>query len=327
MKPFEYTRAESPDSAVKSLSEKPSARYLGGGTNLLDLMKDEIESASEIVDLTRLDLAAISVTEDGISLGALAKNSDTANHELVRKNYPLLSQAILSAASAQIRNMATNGGNMLQRTRCYYFYDKAMPCNKREPGSGCGAMNGLNELQAIFGASEKCVATHPSDMAVALAALDASVLTKKSDGTGRSIPFADFHRLPGDTPEKDNNLEPGELILSIEVPKNNFAKNSYYLKVRERASYAFALVSVATAMEIADGKIKDVRIALGGVAHKPWRAVKAEDFLKGKEATEENFGKAAAMEMADAEPLEHNAYKVELGTRAMIRALKKSAKI
>jgi len=327
MKPFEYTRAESPDAAVKTLSGKPAARYLGGGTNLLDLMKDEIEDASDLVDLTRLDLAAIKETEDGISLGALAKNSDTANHELVRKNYPLLSLAILSAASAQIRNMATNGGNMLQRTRCYYFYDKAMPCNKREPGSGCGAIGGLNELHAIFGASDKCVAIHPSDMAVALAALDAKVLTKKTDGTGRTIAFSDFHRLPGDTPEKDNTLEPGELILSIEVPKNNFAQNSYYLKVRERASYAFALVSVAAAMELADGKIKDVRIALGGVAHKPWRATKSEDFLNGKEPTEANFEKAAALEMADAEPLEHNAYKVELGTRAIVRALKKSAKI
>ena len=327
MKPFEYTRADSPDAAVKTLSEKPSARYLGGGTNLLDLMKDEIESASDIVDLTRLDLGAIQETEGGISLGALAKNSDTANHELVRKNFPLLSQAILSAASAQIRNMATNGGNMLQRTRCYYFYDRAMPCNKREPGSGCGAMDGLNELQAIFGASDKCVATHPSDMAVALAALDAKVVTKKTDGSSRTIPFADFHRLPGDTPEKDNNLEPGELILSIEIPKNNFAENSYYLKVRERASYAFALVSVAAAMELSEGTIKEVRIAMGGVAHKPWRALKAEEFLKGKAPTEENFNKAAGAEMAQAQPLEHNAYKVELGTRAIVRALKKSAKI
>ncbi len=327
MKPFEYTRAESPEAAVKTLSGKPSARYLGGGTNLLDLMKDEIESASDIIDLTRLDLSEIKEIEGGISLGATAKNSDTANHELVRKNFPLLSQAILSAASAQIRNMATNGGNMLQRTRCYYFYDKAMPCNKREPGSGCGAIGGLNSLNAIFGASEKCIATHPSDMAVALAALDAKVLTKKTDGTGRTIDFHDFHRLPGETPEKDNNLEPGELILSIEIPKNNFAQNSYYLKVRERASYAFALVSVAAAVELNGGKIKDVRLALGGVAHKPWRATKAEDFLKGKEATEVNFNEAAAIEMAAAEPHEHNAYKVELGQRAIVRALKKSAKI
>ncbi len=327
MKPFEYTRAESPDTAVKTLSEKPSARYLGGGTNLLDLMKDEIESASDLVDLTRLDLTEIKETENGISLGALAKNSDTANHELVRKNFPLLSQAILSAASAQIRNMATNGGNMLQRTRCYYFYDKAMPCNKREPGSGCGAIGGLNELHAIFGASDKCVAIHPSDMAVALAALDAKVITKKTDGSDRTIDFTDFHRLPGDSPERDNNLEAGELIVAIEVPKNNFAGNSYYLKVRERASYAFALVSVAAAMELSEGEIRNVRIALGGVSHKPWRAKKAEEFLQGKAPTEEHFEEAAAMEMAAAEPLEHNAYKVELGTRAIVRALKKSAKI
>ncbi len=223
--------------------------------------------------------------------------------------------------------MATNGGNLLQRTRCYYFYDTAMPCNKREPGSGCGAMEGLNELHAIFGASDKCVAIHPSDFAVGLAALDAKVRVKKTDGTERTIEFTDFHRLPGDTPEKDNTLEPGELILAIEVPKNNFAKNSYYLKVRERASYAFALVSVAAAMELTGDKIEDVRLAMGGVAHKPWRATKAEDFLRGKAATEDNFEQAAEAEMAAAEPLEHNAYKIELGKRAIVRALKKASKV
>ncbi len=327
MKPFKYTRAESPGAAVKSLSGNPTARYLGGGTNLLDLMKDDIQSASAIVDLTRLDLSVIKETENGISLGATAKNSDTANHPLVRKNFPLLSQAILSAASAQIRNMATNGGNLLQRTRCYYFYDTAMPCNKRAPGSGCGAIGGLNENHAIFGASDKCVATHPSDMAVALAALDAKVMTLRSDGTSHLIPIQALYRLPGETPEIDTSLEAGEMIISIEIPNNNFAKNCYYLKVRERASYAFALVSVAAALEVVDGKIIKARVAMGGVAPMPWVAQKALSSLKGKEPTEENFTKAADAEMASAEPLEHNAYKVELGRRAIVRALKKAAKI
>ena len=325
MRSFEYTRAESPEAAVKSMAAKPQGRFLGDGTNLLDLMKDDIESASDLIDLTRLDLTAITETADGLSLGALAKNSDTGNHELVRKNYPLLSQAIFAVASAQIRNMATNGGNILQRTRCPYFYDTAMPCNKREPGSGCGAVEGLNRMHAIFGASEKCVATHPSDMAVALAALDAKVRVKTPAGEERVIPFSEFHRLPGDQPERDNTLEHGELIVAIELPKNRFKDHSYYLKVRDRASYAFALVSVAAALEMDGGSIKAVRLAMGGVSHKPWRALKAEEFLKGKEPTEENFTAAADAEMAEAKPLEHNAYKVELGRRAIVRALQKAA--
>ncbi|MEZ0389943.1 MAG: xanthine dehydrogenase family protein subunit M [Verrucomicrobium sp.] len=324
MKLFEYSRATSADEAVKTIAARPSGRYLAGGTNLLDLMKDDIQSATDLVDLTRLDLTEIRETKDGVSLGALAKNSDTANHVLVRKRYPLLSQAILAAASAQIRNMATNGGNILQRTRCPYFYDSATPCNKREPGSGCSALGGLNRMHAIFGASEKCVAVHPSDMAVALAALDATVRVKSASGTEREIPFSAFHRLPGEQPERDNTLEHGELIVAVDLPSKGFSEHSYYLKVRDRTSYAFALVSVAAALEVTDGKITDVRIALGGVSHKPWRALKAEEALKGKAATAENFIKAADAEMSSAKPLEHNGYKVELARRAIVRALQKA---
>jgi len=327
MKPFEYSRATSPADAVQSLAEKPDGRFLAGGTNLLDLMKEDVESASAIIDLTRLDLTEIKETEDGgLRLGALAKNSDTANHEIVRTNYPLLSRAMLSAATFQIRNMATNGGNPLQRTRCQYFYDTATPCNKREPGSGCGAMEGLNRNHAIFGWSDKCVAVHPSDMAVALAALDAVVRVQGPDGE-RSINFTDFHRLPGDEPERDTNLKPGELIVSIDLPPSKFAKHYYYLKVRDRASYAFALVSVAAALEMDGDTIKDVRIAMGGVAHKPWRATKAEEALKGKPATKQNFAAAADAEMAEAKPLEHNQYKVPLGRGAILRALQQAAGI
>jgi len=324
MKPFEYRRATTTDEAVTTLADRPQGRYLAGGTNLLDLMKDEIENATDLVDLTRLELTEISSIPDGLRLGALAKNSDTANHPLVRKNYPLLSQAMLSAASAQIRNMATNGGNILQRTRCPYFYDPATPCNKREPGSGCGALEGLNRTHAIFGASEQCVAVHPSDMAVALVALDAKVRVVNSAKEERVIPFAEFHRLPGDQPELDNVLRHGDLILSIDLPEKGFQKHSYYLKVRDRASYAFALVSVAAALEFTDDKIADARIAIGGVAHKPWRALKAEAFLKGKAPTAENFTTAADEEMASAKPLEHNGYKVELARRAIVRALQKA---
>jgi xanthine dehydrogenase YagS FAD-binding subunit len=235
--------------------------------------------------------------------------------------YPLLTQAILAGASAQIRNMATNGGNLLQRTRCPYFYDVAMPCNKRKPGSGCGAMEGINRMHAIFGWSEKCIAVFPSDMSVALAALEGVVKVQDQKGQLRSIAFADFHRLPGDTPEKDNNLAHGELITAIELPKNNFANHSYYLKVRDRASYAFALVSVAAGLELDGNKITKARIAIGGVAHKPWRALKAEQMLVGKEANEASFKAAAEAEMDAARPLEYNKFKVELGNRAIARAL------
>jgi xanthine dehydrogenase YagS FAD-binding subunit len=269
-----------------------------------------------------------SIPGGGISIGALARNTETANHPLIRKDYPLLSQAILSAASGQIRNMATNGGNLMQRTRCLYFYDIATPCNKREPGSGCSAMEGLNRNNAVLGASDKCVAVHPSDMCVALAALEAVVKVSGANGRERSIKFADFHRLPGEMPEKDNNLVHGELITSIDIPKNNFSANSFYLKVRDRASYAFALVSVAAAVEIGkNGTIKQARIALGGVAHKPWRALDAENFLAGTKAQQADFKQAAELAFKNAKPLSHNGFKIELGKRAIVRALTRAANV
>ncbi len=321
MRPFKYSRANDASQAVQLAVANKNAKFLAGGTNLLDLMKEDVERPTELVDVTRLKFTEIKSSDGGISLGALAKNTDTANHPLVRQYYPLLTQAILAGASGQIRNMATNGGNLNQRTRCPYFYDVAMPCNKREPGSGCGAFEGLNRMHAIFGWSEKCVAVYPSDMAVALAALDAVVKVSGANGKERTIAFADFHRLPGDTPEKDNNLQPGELITSIELPKNNFAAKSYYLKVRDRASYAFALVSVAAALETDGNTIRQARLAMGGVAHKPWRATEAEKVLAGKAATEAVFIQAAEAEMRNAKPLEHNRFKVELGKRAIVRAL------
>ena len=321
MRPFKFSSANDARNAVQTIATNRDAQFLAGGTNILDLMKEDVMRPTELVDVSRLNLAQIKSVNGGLSLGALAKNTDTANHPLVRQNYPLLSQAILAGASQQIRNMATNGGNLLQRTRCSYFYDVAMPCNKREPGSGCGALEGINRMHAIFGWSEKCVAVYPSDMSIALVALDAVVKVQGANGAERSIPFADFHRLPGDNPEKDTNLIHGDLITAIELPKNNFAGKSYYLKVRDRASYAFALVSVAAALEMNGSKIKQARIAMGGVAHKPWRALQAEKMLVGKEATEANFRQAAEAEMKNAKPLEHNKFKVELGNRGIVRAL------
>ncbi|MXV53327.1 xanthine dehydrogenase family protein subunit M [Pedobacter sp. HMF7647] len=321
MRPFKYSNAPDPATAIKIVSANPTAKYLGGGTNLVDLMKEDVMRPSELVDVTRLKYSKIEKKGDGVSIGSTATNAFTANDEIIRKNYPLLSMAILAGASAQIRNMATNGGNLNQRTRCPYFYDVHMPCNKREPGTGCGAFNGLNKNHAIFGWSEKCVATHPSDMAVALAALDAVVQVEGLNNAKRSIQFADFHRLPGDHPEKDNNLKQGEFITSIDLPANQLADKSYYLKIRERSSYAFALVSVAAALVTDGNKVKEVRIALGGVAHKPWRASVAEKWLTGKEATEANFKAAAAAELKNAKPLEHNKYKVGLAAKAIARAL------
>lgn len=324
MKSFKYSNATDAASAVRTVSANQTAKFLAGGTNLVDLMKEYVERPSELVDISRLNLAEISSTSNGISIGALAKNTDTANHSLVRQNYPLLSMAILAGASAQLRNMATNGGNLMQRTRCQYFYDIAMPCNKREPGSGCGALQGLNRIHAIFGYSDKCVATYPGDMANALYALDAVVRVRGTNGRERTIPIQDFHRLPGDTPEKDNNLRHGELIVAIEMPRNNFANKSYYLKVRDRASYAFALLAVATALETRGNNIKQARVVLGSVAHKPWRSVEAERLLIGKPAIEETFRSAAVAAFKDAKPLEHNGYKVELGKRAIVLALQRA---
>jgi xanthine dehydrogenase YagS FAD-binding subunit len=324
MNSFKYTEAADAAGAVRTVTANSSAKFLAGGTNLVDLMREYVERPSELVNISRLDLAQIRTTSNGISIGALARNADTANHPLVRKDYPLLSIAIFAGASAQLRNMATNGGNLMQRTRCQYFYDIAMPCNKREPGTGCGAMQGLNRIHAILGYSDKCIATYPGDMANALYALDAVVKVRSRNGQERAIPIQDFHRLPGDTPEKDNNLDHGELIVSIELPKNNFADRSYYLKVRDRASYAFALVSVAAALETSGNNIKQARIVMGSVAHKPWRSMEAEQALIGKPATGETFAAAAEAALRDAKPLTHNTYKVELGKRAIVLALQRA---
>lgn len=327
MRPFSFSRATDAANAVQNVGTDAKAKFIAGGTNLLDLMKEDIERPAKLVDISRLNLSVVkSISGGGVSLGALARNTDTANHPLVRQNFPLLSQAIFAGASAQIRNMATNGGNMMQRTRCLYFYDIATPCNKREPGSGCSAMEGLNRSNAVLGASDKCVAVHPSDMCVALAALDAVVKVQGAGGKERSIKFADFHTLPGEAPEKDNTLAVGELITAIEIPKNNFAANSYYLKVRDRASYAFALVSVAAALEVdKSNTIRQARIALGGVAHKPWRALTAEKLLTGKKGTEALFKEAAELAFREAKPLSHNAFKIDLGKRAIVRALNRAS--
>lgn len=327
MRPFKYIRASDPSAAAQAVTANPQAKFLAGGTNLLDLMKEDIERPNELVDLNRLKLAEIKPAGGGVSIGALATNTETANHPLIRQNYPLLTQAIVAGASAQLRNMATNGGNLLQRTRCEYFYDIAMPCNKREPGTGCGALEGLNRMHAIFGWSEKCVATYPGDMANALYALDAVVRVRGANGRERTIPINEFHRLPGDTPEKDNNLQHGELIVAIELPKSNFARNSYYLKVRDRASYAFALVAVAAALELDGGTIQQARVVLGGVAHKPWRSREAEAALAGKTVSEESFRQAAEAALQGAKPLAHNTYKVELGKRAVVRALMRASRL
>lgn len=330
MRPFRYVRASDPGTAAGAVAANPQAKFLAGGTNLLDLMKEDVERPNELVDLSRLPLAEIRPIpgdRGGVSIGALATNTETANHPLIRQNYPLLTQAIVAGASAQLRNMATNGGNLLQRTRCQYFYDTAMPCNKREPGTGCGALEGLNRMHAIFGWSDKCVATYPGDMANALYALDAIVKVRGAGGRERTIPIHDFHRLPGDTPEKDTNLQHGELIVAIELPKSNFAKNSYYLKVRDRASYAFALVAVAAALEMDGGTIRQSRVVLGSVAHKPWRSREVEAALSGKPASEESFRQAAEAALKDAKPLAHNTYKVELGKRAIVRALMRASRL
>ena len=325
MRPFSYVRANDAADAVRAAAANSRAKFLAGGTNLLDLMKEDVERPDEIIDVNRLALTAIEARNGGVSIGALATNADTANHPLIRRNYPLLTQAILAAASPQLRNMATNGGNLMQRTRCPYFYDTAVPCNKREPGSGCGAREGLNRMHAILGWSEKCVATYPGDMANALYALDAVVTVRGPGGRDRRIPVGDFHRLPGDHPERDNNLESGELIASIELPPSKFAKNSYYLKVRDRASYAFALVAVAAALELDGGRIRQARLVLGGVAHKPWRSSEAEAVLAGRAPSEDTFRRAGEAALRDAKPLSQNAYKVELGKRAIVRALTRAS--
>jgi xanthine dehydrogenase YagS FAD-binding subunit len=321
MKNFAYSRAETAQTAIDLISQKANAKFLGGGTNLVDLMRENIEHPDELIDVTGLPYNQIKETADGgINIGAAVKNTEVANNRLVRERYPVLSQAILFGASGQIRNMATVGGNLMQRTRCYYFYDDAANCNKRQPNSGCDAIDGFNRMHAILGASENCIATHPSDMCVALAALDATVEVEGKSGK-RTIAFDDFHRLPGNTPHIETALQTDELITSIHIPGSTFTNNSLYRKVRDRASYAFALVSVAAALEAENGVIKNVRLALGGVAHKPWRAFKAEKVLAGAAASGEAFRRAAEAELADAKGYAHNRFKIELAKRIIISVL------
>jgi xanthine dehydrogenase YagS FAD-binding subunit len=325
MNNFSYARATDADSALQLYSENLarniSPQFLAGGTNLVDLMREGVEQPKSLVEITRLPLAEIHELPDGgLRIGAMVRNSHLAANSAVREKYPLLSHAILAGASAQLRNMATTGGNLMQRTRCYYFYDTTAHCNKRVNGSGCDAIQGFNRIHAILGTSPHCIATHPSDMCVALAALDATV-NVRGRSTNRTIPFHQFHRLPGDTPEIDTNLQPGELITSVDLPASAARLPSIYRKVRDRASYAFALVSVAAAMKIESGIIRDVRLALGGVAHKPWRASVAEQLLRGGPPTQENFIKAAAAELAPAIPRNGNAFKIELAKRTIVLAL------
>jgi len=323
MTPFSYHKPSTVSEAV-NLADS-SSRFIAGGTNLVDLMKENVVSPARLIDITALALNGIQQTSSGgVLIGALVSNADLAWHALIEQRYPLLSQAILAGASPQLRNMASTGGNLLQRTRCYYFYDTGTPCNKREPGSGCPARSGLNRTHAILGASDSCVATHPSDMCVALAALDAVVHVEGRAGQ-RLIPFAEFHRLPGDTPERDNQLTADELITAIELPPPAFEQHYCYLKIRDRASYAFALVSVAAALKFNGSVIEDARVALGGVAHKPWRDVAVEMPLRGQAASPALFARAADALLQQAAPLSHNAFKVDLAKRAIVRALTEAA--
>ena len=319
---FDYVRPSSQKAAIDALTKDVHAQFIAGGTNLVDLMKRGIAAPQKLIDITRLPLKNIEEHQGFIRIGALALNSEVAENEVIVKKLPLLSQALKAGASPQLRNMATVGGNIMQRTRCTYFYDTTMPCNKRAPGTGCSALKGYNRMHAIFGASNQCIAVHPSDMCVALAALDASVVVSNNK-TERKIAFRDFHRLPGDTPQKDNTLQKAEMITAIEVPDNAFAKNSLYTKIRDRASYAFALVSVAAAVDIKNNTIRNVRLAMGGVAHKPWRLTSAESFLKGKSISVENFRQAANIALKDAKGYGHNNFKLKLAANTILETLKK----
>jgi xanthine dehydrogenase YagS FAD-binding subunit len=321
MIPFRYERAQDAGAAVAALAGAPTGAFLGGGTNLVDLMKLGVATPDVLVDVARLPHDRIEVLPDGgLRIGAAVRNSELAADRTIRTRYPVLAQALLSGATGQLRNLATTGGNLLQRTRCVYFQDTSKPCNKRMPGSGCPAREGYHRGLAILGASDACIATHPSDMAVALAALDAVVRVQGPQGQ-RTIALTDFHRLPGDDPQRDTVLAHGELITAVDLPPLGFAANSMYRKVRDRASYAFALVSVAAALDVADGVVRGVRLALGGVAHKPWRALRAEEALRGAPATEEAFRRAADAELAQAKPLARNAFKVPLARNTIVRTL------
>ncbi|HEY1247146.1 MAG TPA: xanthine dehydrogenase family protein subunit M [Hyphomicrobiaceae bacterium] len=323
---FEYARATDVADAVRQIAADPGAKFIAGGTNLIDLMKENVEQPTRLIDITRLPLKEVAKTPGGgLIIGALVPNTDLAYHPLVEQRYPILSSAIMAGASQQLRNMASTGGNLLQRTRCYYFYDTATPCNKREPGSGCSAIDGLNRMHAILGTSEACIATHPSDMCVALAVLDAKVHVTGPGGE-RTIAFADFHRLAGDTPQRDTNLAPDEIVTAVELPARGFPSHYTYLKIRDRLSYAFALVSVAAALELDGDTIREARLGLGGVAHKPWRDVAAEAALRGQQANEAAFAQAADLVLRDAKGYPHNAFKIGLARRVIVRGLTQAAR-
>ncbi len=321
MNPFQYTRSSAAAGAIQSMVKEPNAHFLAGGTNLIDLIKMGVMAPERLVDINPLPFREIQKTAMGLRIGALATNSEVADHPLVMRDYPLLSLAINAGASPQLRNMATVGGNMMQRTRCNYFFDTAMPCNKRSPGSGCGALEGYNRMHALFGASGKCIAVNPSDMNVALVALDATVHVRGPKGE-RKIRFADFHRLPGDHPENDNVLERTELLVGLDLPASVFNHQVHYLNIRDRSSYAFALVSVAAALDMDGSTIKEARLAMGGVAHKPWRLHAAEAFLKGKTAEEDVFRQAAQIAMQGAKAYTYNRFKLTLAPNAIVQALK-----
>jgi xanthine dehydrogenase YagS FAD-binding subunit len=318
---FQYQRVATPQAAVEALSKDNRAQWIAGGTNLVDLMKKGITAPERLIDISRLSLKEIKKEGNQLRIGALALNSEVAENELVLTQQPLLSLALQAGASQQIRNMATVGGNMMQRTRCPYFYNPDLPCNKRQPGTGCGALKGFNRMHAIFGASESCIAVHPSDMCIALVALDATVLVRGPKGD-RRIPFQQFHRLPGDEPQQDNTLERGELITALEIPDNPYREHVHYVKVRDRSSYAFALVSVAAAVDLQGDKMNDVRLAMGGVAHKPWRLTEVENFLKGKVASQSVYQQAAEIAMRGAKGYGHNNFKLKLAPNALVEALK-----
>ena len=320
---FDYIKTATTKAAVDAKNKNAAAQFIAGGTNLVDLMKKGVSAPDKLIDINALPLKQITADAKGVMIGALALNSDVAENAIIKTKYPLLAHALNAGASAQLRNMATVGGNIMQRTRCSYFYDLAMPCNKREPGSGCGALEGQNRMHAVFGTSPKCIAVHPSDMCVALAALDASVHISGPKGD-RKILFTDFHRLPGDIPELDNNLQKGELITGIHIPANAFNK-THYLKIRDRASYAFALVSVAAALQIDGNTIQNAKLAMGGVAHKPWRLTAVEKYLIGKPANKETFAAAANMAMEGATTFGQNNFKIKMGRAAVTEALQQAA--
>ena len=319
MQPFSYQQVEQADSAIASVGSEQSM-YLAGGTSLIDLMKLNVQTPQQLVDINSLPLSQVEQQGNGVRIGAMARNSDVAYNAMIRQQYPVLSEALLSGASPQLRNMATVGGNLLQRTRCYYFRDTAFPCNKRVPGSGCPAIKGYNRIHAILGGSDQCIATHPSDMAVAMMALDAVVQTRGPKGA-RSIPISDFHLVPGNTPERETVLEHGELIVAVDLPASPFAARSHYLKVRDRASYAFAMSSVATALELQNGVVRSARIALGGVGTKPWRAYAAEKALVNQPLNQNTLQAAAKAAVQGAKPQKYNSFKVELTKRTVMRAL------